>query len=49
MKLAEALQERADLNRQIEQLKFRLANNAITQEGEAEPQRGPAGGADGRH
>lgn len=35
MKLAEALQERADLNRQIEQLKFRLANNAITQEGEA--------------
>ena len=34
MKLAEALQERADLNRQIEQLKFRLANNAITQEGE---------------
>ena len=35
MKLAEALQERADLNRQIEQLKFRLANNAITPEGEA--------------
>ena len=35
MKLAEALQERADLNRQIEQLKFRLANSAITQEGEA--------------
>lgn len=35
MKLAEALQERADLNRQIEQLKFRLTNNAITQEGEA--------------
>ena len=41
MKLAEALQERADLNRQIEQLKFRLANNAITQEGEA-PAEDPA-------
>ncbi len=35
MKLAEALQERSDLNRQIEQLKFRLTNNAMTQEGEA--------------
>ena len=35
MKLAEALQERSDLNRQIEQLKFRLSNNAVTQEGEA--------------
>lgn len=34
MKLAEALQERADLNRQIEQLKVRLSNNAIVQEGE---------------
>ena len=34
MKLAEALQERADLNRQIEQLKIRLSNNAIVQEGE---------------
>lgn len=34
MKLAEALQERADLNRQIEQLKIRLSNNAIIQEGE---------------
>ena len=34
MKLAEALQERADLNRRIEQLRMRLDNNAITQEGE---------------
>lgn len=34
MKLAEALQERADLNRRIEQLKSRLSNNAIVQEGE---------------
>lgn len=35
MKLAEALQERADLNRNIEQLKSRLSINAITQENEA--------------
>lgn len=35
MKLAEALQERADLNRRIEQLKGRLMNNALVQEGEA--------------
>ncbi|MBR5390826.1 MAG: DIP1984 family protein [Clostridia bacterium] len=34
MKLAEALQERADLNRRIEQLENRLCNNAIVQEGE---------------
>ena len=34
MKLAEALQERADLNRSIEQLKSRLNNNALVQEGE---------------
>jgi len=34
MKLAEALQERADLNRQIEQLKSRLGNNVLKQEGE---------------
>ena len=34
MKLAEALQERADLNRKIEQLCVRLNNNAIVQEGE---------------
>lgn len=33
MKLAEALQERADLNRRIEQLRARLANNVIMQEG----------------
>lgn len=35
MKLAEALQERADLNRNIEQLKSRLSMNAISQENEA--------------
>ncbi len=35
MKLAEALQERADLNRNIEQLKNRLNNNVLVQEGEA--------------
>ena len=34
MKLAEALQERADLNRNIEQLKSRLENNVLVQEGE---------------
>ncbi|MEO2800040.1 DIP1984 family protein, partial [Flavonifractor plautii] len=34
MKLAEALQERADLNRNIEQLKNRLSSNALVQEGE---------------
>ncbi len=34
MKLAEALQERADLNRRIEQLRIRLCNNALVQEGE---------------
>ena len=34
MKLAVALQERADLNRQIEQLQARLYNNAVGQEGE---------------
>lgn len=34
MKLAEALQERADLNRKIEQLKARLSSNALVQEGE---------------
>lgn len=34
MKLAEALQERADLNRNIEQLKTRLNNNVLVQEGE---------------
>lgn len=40
MKLAEALQERADLNRKIEQIKSRLVNNAIVQEGE-EPAENP--------
>ena len=34
MKLAEALQERADLNRKIEQLNNRLSNNALVQAGE---------------
>lgn len=34
MKLAEALQERSDLNRKIEQLNHRLYNNILVQEGE---------------
>ena len=34
MKLAKALQERADLNRRIQQLQQRLGNNAIVQENE---------------
>lgn len=34
MKLAEALQERADLNRRMAQLKSRLLTNALVQEGE---------------
>ncbi len=34
MKLAEALQERADINRRIDQLRFRLSRNATVQEGE---------------
>lgn len=34
MILAEALQERADLNRRIEQLRYRLNNNVLVQEGE---------------
>ena len=34
MKLAEALQERADLNKKIEQFKERLRNNCQVQEGE---------------
>lgn len=34
MKLAEALQERADIARKLTQLQERLANNAIVQEGE---------------
>lgn len=40
MKLAEALQERAFLNRTIEQVKSRLMNNALIQEGE-EPSENP--------
>ena len=34
MKLAEALQERADLNVKIQQLERRMTNNALVQEGE---------------
>ena len=34
MKLAEALQERADLNKNIDQLRSRLSSNAIVQENE---------------
>ena len=41
MKLAEALQERADLNRRIEQLRYRLSNNVLVQEG-AKPLEDPA-------
>ena len=40
MKLAEALQERADLNRKIEELRRRLSNNILVQEGE-EPSEDP--------
>ena len=41
MKLAEALQERADLNTKINELRCRLGNNATVQEGEA-PAEDPA-------
>lgn len=41
MKLAEALQERADLNRRLEQLRGRLNRNATAQEGE-DPAEDPA-------
>lgn len=41
MKLAEALQERADLNAKIDELRRRLANNATVQEGET-PAENPA-------
>lgn len=34
MKLAEALQARADLKKQINQLEYRLSSNALVQEGE---------------
>ena len=40
MKLAEALQERADLNRKIEELRRRLGNSILVQEGE-EPAEDP--------
>ena len=41
MKLAEALQERADLNRRIADLRSRLAANATVQEGESPPKTPP--------
>ena len=41
MKLAEALQERADLNRKIDDLRRRLGNSILVQEGE-EPAEDPA-------
>lgn len=41
MKLAEALQERSDLNTAIRQLETRLINNAVYQEG-SEPAEDPA-------
>ena len=41
MKLAEALQERADLARRIDSIKSRLSHNAIVQEGEV-PAEDPA-------
>ena len=41
MKLAEALQERADLNRMIDELKRRLSNAILVQEGE-EPAEDPS-------
>ncbi|MBR5220692.1 MAG: DIP1984 family protein [Clostridia bacterium] len=41
MKLAEALQERADLARRIDSVKSRLCHNAIVQEGE-QPAEAPA-------
>ena len=41
MKLAEALQERADLNRRIDELRRRLGNSILVQEGET-PAEDPA-------
>lgn len=41
MKLAEALQERADLNSKMNELRSRLSNNATVQEGES-PAENPA-------
>ena len=46
MKLAEALQERADLNRTIQQLKERLDNNVLVQEGQ-QPAEQPDSGRSG--
>jgi hypothetical protein len=40
MKLAEALQERADLNRKIQELRKRITNNVLVQDGE-EPSENP--------
>lgn len=40
MKIAEALIERADIQKRIEQLRDRLSNNALVQEGE-EPAEDP--------
>ena len=37
MKLAEALQERADINIRLKQLERRMANCALVQEGESLP------------
>ena len=41
MKLAEALQERKDLSRSLEQMRYRLTSNALVQEGE-KPAEDPA-------
>ena len=38
MKLAEALQERADLNSKIDELRRRLGNSVLVQEGEEPPE-----------
>ena len=38
MRLAEALQERSDLNRKLDELRDRLSNNVIVQEGETPPE-----------
>ncbi len=38
MKLAEALQERADIQRKIEEYRSRINNNVIVQEGETPPE-----------
>ena len=46
MKLAQALQERSDLQTRLRQLEERLCQNATVQEGEA-PRRGPGGAAGG--